>query len=364
MKWSYSITRIAGIDVRVHATFVFLLLWIAIVRWQETGSVAGVVGGIGFILLLFCCVVMHEFGHALTAQRFGIVTKDITLLPIGGVARMESMPENPRHEMLVALAGPAVNLVIALIFWPFVAAGGEALELARPLALDEDGNVNILHQLMTINLILALFNLLPAFPMDGGRVLRAALCFVMPRLRATRMAASMGQILAILLGLLGLMGNPWLIFIAMFVWIGAASEAGYAEIKSATSQVPVTRAMLTNFSTLEEHDSLAKAVDLTLSGSQKDFPVLRDDRVIGVLTGERLLTGLREAGELGVVGRYMSDDFADAASDESLEDIILRLQSSGCRLVAVYERDRFIGIVNFDNLLEWIAMSNALAGSN
>ena len=359
MKWSYSLVKVAGIEVRVHATFFFLLLWIAIVQWQESGNLSAVLGGIAFIVLLFLCVVLHEFGHALTARRYDIRTLDITLLPIGGVARMESMPENPRHEIWVALAGPAVNIVIALLLWPFAAAG-DHVDNTLLFTAAEGGSVSFVDQLMRINLMLALFNLLPAFPMDGGRVMRAVLSMIMPRERATRTAASMGQALAIVLAIVGLMGNPWLVFIAVFIWIGAATEAGYAQLKSAISDVPVARAMLTDFQILDDRDALGTAIDLTLSGSQKDFPVFSNGSIVGVLTSEGLLQGLRESGETGVVRQYMVNAVAKARIDESLEDVVKRLQIGDCRLIAVYDQERLVGIINLDNLIELIQFSNAL----
>ncbi|MCZ7598298.1 MAG: site-2 protease family protein [Gammaproteobacteria bacterium] len=288
MKWSFSIGRIAGIDVRVHLTFLLLLAWFAIWNWQASGDTGQVMSAMIFILALFACVVMHEFGHALVARRFGVATRSITLLPIGGVASMERMPENPLHEIAVAIAGPMVNFAIALVIYLLMPADSiVAMPQAGP---DVDGSAelpggtSLAGQLLFINLVLGVFNLLPAFPMDGGRVLRALLSLFMPSLRATRLAASIGQGLALALGLLGLLGNPFLILIAVFVWIGAAGEAGYAEMKSAISSVPVTRAMLTEYETVHEYDSLGHVADLTLKGSQKDFPVVRGDEVIGVVT--------------------------------------------------------------------------------
>ena len=332
--------------------------------WQNAGTLVAVFNGVAFILALFSCVILHEFGHALTARRYGIATRDITLLPIGGVARLESMPENPRHEILIALAGPAVNLFIALLLWLLMPGESDRIQFTEE-SIDKDlvAGGSMLLQLMTINLILGVFNLLPAFPMDGGRVLRATLSLYMPHLRATRLAASIGQGLAFGLGFLGLMGNPWLVFIAIFIWIGAAGEAGYAEMKSIISEVPVRRAMLTEFHTLAEDDSLGHVVNLTLEGSQKDFPVLRGQTMIGVLTQERLLTGLRESGELGVVGIFMSQEFAEANIDENLEEVFKRFQTTACKLIAVKENSRLSGIINYDNISELISLTKAISDS-
>jgi Zn-dependent protease len=227
MTWHLG--TVAGIAVRMHATFLLLLAFVGWQHWLQDRSVASVIGGVAFILALFTCVVLHEFGHALTARRFGIATRDITLLPIGGVARLERMPDEPLQELWVALAGPAVNVVIAVALYGWLAATtglvpAEEVDVARGPFLE---------RLMFVNMALVGFNLIPAFPMDGGRVLRAALATRLEYTRATQIAANLGQGIAFLFGLLGLTGNPLLLFIALFVWIGAAEEASVVQMKSA-----------------------------------------------------------------------------------------------------------------------------------
>ncbi len=362
MKWSFTIGRLAGIAIRVHGTFFLLLAAIALLYWQQQNSLHAVVSGVLFVLALFACVVLHELGHALAARRYGIGTRDITLLPIGGVATLESTPTRPAQEIVVALAGPAVNLLIALLLWLLLAVSASG---AGTVAFDADietavtGDSGFVERLLLLNLVLALFNLLPAFPMDGGRVLRAVLVFFMPRVRATRVAATVGQTLALLLGVLGLTGNPLLIFIALFVWIGAAGEAGYEQMRSSFSRIPLRRAMLTEFDTVNEFDSLLTAIDLTLRGSQKDFPVLRGARVVAVLTQEDLLRGLREQGEDASVRDYMIASVIEIDVGESLQRLFERMRESGSRLVAVTEDGALVGIVNYDNLTELIALDSA-----
>lgn len=207
--------RFAGIDVRVHATFALLFAWFGLTAWSRTGTLSGVAVGFATIVLLFLCVLLHEYGHALTARRYGIATRDITLLPIGGVAMLERMPEDPRQEIVVALAGPAVNVAIAAVL-----AGLAALDVRLPGGMVET--------LLAANLMLAAFNLLPAFPMDGGRVLRALLAMRFERLAATRAAVRIGQVLALGLGVAGFFGSPLLILIGVFVWFGAQAELAAA----------------------------------------------------------------------------------------------------------------------------------------
>lgn len=354
MKWSLKLIRLAGIDVYVHVTFFILIAWIGLSYWRLGGSLAAVIAGIGFILALFSCVVLHELGHALMARRYGIRTRHITLLPIGGVAMLERMPEDPQQEIAVALAGPAVNLLIALGLWLWLTANNALVPAAQ---LSVTGGP-VLERLMAANLMLGLFNLLPAFPMDGGRVLRAVLAMRMAHARATRVAASVGQGLALWLGFIGLLYNPLLIFIALFVWIGAAAEAGSAQLKSTLSGVPVGRAMLTDFQTLAPDEPLSRAIELTLAGSQKEFPVLLAGAMAGVLTQTDLVKGLRAQGEQARVGDWMQRDVQSAAIDEPLEKVLERLQSSECRLLAVTKAGRLAGIVDFDNIVELIKIES------
>ncbi|HXI51511.1 MAG TPA: site-2 protease family protein, partial [Candidatus Saccharimonadales bacterium] len=269
MKSSWRIGRVAGIDVHLHFTFLILLGWVALSHYLQRQNWRDALGGLAFTLSLFTIVVLHELGHALTARRFGIRTRDITLLPIGGVARLERIPENPKQELLVALAGPAVNVVLAALFLGVLMVGAE-LPAAKEFKLVGG---HFLAKLMWINVSLAVFNLLPAFPMDGGRVLRAVLAMRMDYVRATNIAASIGKGMAWVFASVGLFTNPFLIFIALFVWIGAAQEASQAQMKSALAGLPVSRVMMTDFRTLAPDDTLARAVEHILAGCQQDFPV-------------------------------------------------------------------------------------------
>src|SRR6186713_965113 len=216
MKWSLRVGRLFGIPLYVHFTFFLFLVWVAAESWRMGGSTGGALVEVLFMCALFGCVVLHEYGHALTARRFGIGTRDITLLPIGGLARLERMPDDPKQELWVALAGPAVNFVLGALLFLWLAATGTWTPLTSvgvttgPLA----------QQLLLANLTLGVFNLIPAFPMDGGRVLRALLALRIDRPRATLVAAKIGQGLAVVFGVLGLFTSPMLVFIAVFVWIG------------------------------------------------------------------------------------------------------------------------------------------------
>jgi Zn-dependent protease/predicted transcriptional regulator len=355
-RWSWRIGEFAGIGVYVHATFLLLLGWLAWSHYRAGDDLAATVEGILFVLAIFACVVFHEFGHALTAKRFGVKTRDIILLPIGGVARLERIPDKPRQELLVAIAGPAVNVAVAtaIFLWLRLTGGmvpTEQLDVARGPFLE---------RLMVVNVFLVLFNLLPAFPMDGGRILRAFLAMRLPYPRATQIAASIGQGLALVFGFLGLFTNPFLLFIALFVWIGAAQEASLAQVKSALGGLPLQQLMLTDFSTLAPHEPLTRAVELTLAGSQKDFPVVSGGRVVGILTQATLLEGLQRHGDRVAVEQVMRRDFELAHPGEAAESALVRLQATGCRVLPVVREDRLVGMINLDNVTEFLQIQAAL----
>jgi len=301
-------------------------------------------------------VVLHELGHALTARKYGIPTRDITLLPIGGVARLDRMPDDPRQELWVALAGPAVNVVIAaaLFIWAQVSASVFSL-----------GDVGItsgsfLSRVILVNVFLVLFNLLPAFPMDGGRVLRALLATRMEYTRATQLAAVIGQSMAFLFGFAGLFLNPMLIFIALFVWIGAAQEASMVQMKYSLSGIPVSRAMVTEFHTLTSESTLSDAIDLTLKGTQRDFPVVDDGRVVGVLRQSDLLGTLARQGADTRVGGVMQTDFQVVQASEMLDTAFRRLSECRCNTAPVSFQGRLVGMVTMDNIGEFLAIQGAL----
>ena len=356
MKWSWKIATVAGIDVYIHTTFLILIAWIALAYWQLAGTLLAVVSGVGFILALFFCVLLHEFGHALTARKFNIRTRNITLLPIGGIASIEKIPEDPREEIIIALAGPAVSFAIALLLWLLLTASDGLVPL-------EDLSItggSFLQRLMLINILLAVFNLLPALPMDGGRVFRALMALWMEPVKATRIAAGVAQALAVLLALLGFRYNLFLVFIAVFIWIGAATEAGMASVKSILSGVTAKRAMLTDFQVLEPHESLARAVELTLSGSQKDFPVVSGDSVTGVLRQSDLLRGLHDHGKLCRVDQVMQRDVPSINVSETLENVMERMQIKDRGLLIATENGRIAGIIDIDNIMELLKIQKAL----
>lgn len=356
MRWSFKIGRFAGINVYVHATFFLLILWVVIVHWIAGHSSEAVASGVVFIVVLFACVVLHEFGHALTARHYGITTKDITLLPIGGVSRLERMPDKPWQEFWVSIAGPIVNAVIGFGIW----IGLFITNDFKPVSGLTLTGGPFLERMMVANFILAVFNLIPAFPMDGGRILRALLATRMDHVRATQAAAGIGQALALFFGLIGLFVNPFLLFIALFVWIGAAQEAQSVRIKDAFSGIPIRNAMQTNFITLTTNNTLGEAVKALLAGSQQDFPVMWGETLMGILTRNNLMAGLQEFGPDALVTKVLQREFCTAEPNEMLEAVLARMSTATCRVMPVVQDGKMIGMVTLENLGEYLMVQNAL----
>ncbi len=357
MKASWTVARVAGVAIRVHATFLLLLLWIGASEWITEGTLAGALAGVGFAALIFASVVLHEFGHAFVARRFGIKTLDITLLPIGGVARLEKIPTEPRAELLVALGGPAVNVVLV--------AGLAAVALLAGLPIGPpdvsgDPQLPIVVRLLWVNAALALFNMIPAFPMDGGRVLRAVLSMRLDHRRATRVAAAVGQTLAFMLGFLGLFGSPLLVFVALFVWLGAAAEVAGEELHAALAGLSVADAMTTRFEALAPEDTLGAAAARAVHLGQTSFPVVVADGLVGVLGHDPLIVGLAERGAEALVGSVMDREPARGSAREALEGALNRMQEAGKPIIVVVDGRRVVGLLTPASVGELVALRGAL----
>ena len=361
MQWSFPIARVAGSEIRIHLTFFLLLAWIGIVHFRGGGS-AQAMEGIAFVIAIFACVVLHELGHALAAKRYGIATPRITLLPIGGVAELEKMPEKPSEEIIVALAGPLVNVVIAGALMLVLGARFDA----DTLAALEDPAGGFLARLAAVNIVLVLFNLIPAFPMDGGRVLRALLSIRYPRIQATRIAGTVGQIAAFVFGFLGLVGgNPLLIFVAIFVYLAATAETQVIGLQDAVRSVALRDAMITSFESLAANATLANAADLLLATTQHEFPVVDEaGRLRGFLTRAGLVEGMRESGPDTPVQHVMTTDIPLIAETGSLPDTLEALQQVRAPAVAIVGADqKLVGYVTIENLGELVMLRAAQMGT-
>jgi Zn-dependent protease len=359
MKWSYRIARIAGTDVKVHVTFLLLVgLWA--VRGYEEGGPGGALIGALALSALFACILLHEFGHILMAGRFGVRTPDVILLPIGGVARLGRIPDEPRQELLIALAGPAVTLAIVIVLYLFLLISGSYVRLGQ---LTPEGP--FMAQLMVVNIYLLLFNLVPAFPMDGGRVLRALLASRLGLVRGTRIAATLGQMLAVTGGVYAFIADePFLILIAFFVFLGANAEAAAVETRVVGHGLNVSQMMVTDFRTIPVHATLSQAVELLLSGEQREFPVVDNfGRTEGILTRDNLIRGLSQRGADSSVAQAMTADVPVVPPTLSFQEALERLRSSRLPALPVVNAEgAVVGLLTQDNITDYLLVRRA-AGS-
>ena len=356
VAWSLRIATITGTQVRIHITFSLLLVWIWLMHYQIGGTEAAWTGVL-FILAVFLCVLLHEFGHIFAARYFGIRTPDVTLLPIGGVARLERMPDKPGQELVIAVAGPLVNVVIAAVLIAYL-SGSVGIENLEQI---EDPRAGFLARLAAVNIFLVAFNMIPAFPMDGGRVLRGLLAFFMPWARATQIAASIGQGLAFVFGFIGLFYNPMLIFIAIFVYLAATAEAHDAQLRDASSSLLVGDVMVTQFARLPETATVADAVELLLATTQHEFPVVDfSGQLKGLLMQNEIILALRNEGRDARVSEVMRTDVPTIHYRKSLEEALRLMQAGQAPAVAVVDTaGRLIGLITPENIGEMMMVRAA-----
>jgi len=356
MGWSVNIGTIAGTAVRIHVTFLLFLVWIFVASYMSGGPQAAW-NSTAFMVLLFACVLAHEFGHIFTARVFGVATPDVTLLPIGGVARLERIPEKPQEEFLIAIAGPLVNVAIA---FGLVAFAGANLD-ARHLAAVESARISMVDRLAAVNLFLAAFNMIPAFPMDGGRVLRALLAIRLGFVRATEVAATIGQWVAFGLGFLGLLYNPMLIFIAILVYLAAASEARLVSLRAMSRGVPVSSAMVTQFVTLAPEAHIDEAVETLLRTNQSEFPVVDGaGKPVGLLGRGELIRALKQLGPDARVAEAMSQDLPSVGHRRTLYEAFRMLQDKSPPAVAVVDGSgRLVGLITSETIGEMFMLHEA-----
>lgn len=360
VKWSFPIARIAGSVIRIHVTFLLLLAAIGVMFFLKGGPVEAA-GALAFTGALFLCVLLHEFGHVFAARAFGIRTPDVTLLPIGGLARLERMPEKPTQEIIVALAGPMVNVVIAGILIAILGVP----QPGETRMMDFTSASGIAHRVMEINIWLVLFNMIPAFPMDGGRVLRALLAIVMPYARATAVAATIGQMLAgvgVILALLWV--HPMLFLIAIFIFLAAKGESESVQTTEAMRDLTLADAMITEFHTLREHHLLRDAADALIAGSQHDFPVLTEEgSLIGILTRSKLIEGLAVHGPDHPLETLLFREVPKVFLGTPLRQAFEQLRGLPIEVLPVHDsrEERIVGLLNAENIGELLLLRSAIA---
>jgi Zn-dependent protease/CBS domain-containing protein len=355
MSWSLNIGKVAGTVVRLHITFVLFLAWIFVSNYASSGATIAW-NSLLFAVLLFLCVLLHEFGHIFTARAFGVPTPYVTLLPIGGVAQLERIPEEPWEEFLIAIAGPAVNVVIAGALIAFAHANPRA---SAAMSID-DMQIPMVDRLAALNLFLALFNLIPAFPMDGGRVLRAALASRIGFVRATERAASIGQFTAFVLGFIGLFHNPILVFVAVFVYLAAASEAHSVALRAVSRGVPVSQAMMSHFLTLRPDTHIDEAVNVLLQTSQGAFPVVdANGSLVGVLDRANILQSVKQAGpDARVVDAVTASPVLTVSCRATLEQALRLMQENSAAIVGITDAaGKLVGLVTSDTIAEMMTLA-------
>jgi Zn-dependent protease/CBS domain-containing protein len=338
--------RVFGVPIRLHFTFLLLLVFLVFIGIG--GKQSGLTTAI-YIIALFGSVLVHEICHALVARLYGLRTSEIVMFPIGGLSRLEGQPK-PRQELPIALAGPASNLVIGLVL---LATQHDFLPLAT---LNVPTDANLIERIAMGNLLLGLFNLLPAYPMDGGRILRSLIALRKPEDEATQIAAGAGQLFAVAMGLFGLLsGNFLLMFVALFVYLGAQQEGAGARSRSLTSGFPVRAAMITDFRTLSHGNTIREAGNLLLSTSQQDFPVMHGDEVIGLLSRSTLMRAMLREGPDSYVAAAMDRNFLRVPPDTDLAAALPLITTAG-HAGLVMDGEQLLGMLTAENLYEFMLL--------
>jgi Zn-dependent protease/CBS domain-containing protein len=365
MNSSLRLFDIRGITLRVHLTFPLILVWAALQFGLFAGlGTSGAIFGILVTLLLFVIVVLHELGHSIVAQHYGIAVKDIVLLPIGGMAQMKSIPENPVQEFFIAIAGPLVNFILAGLMILVSLAFGVGGSLANPLALlfgfGGISVASIFNYLFIANLFLGIFNLLPAFPMDGGRILRALLATRLNYVKATDIAALIGKMMAILLGAWGVFGGGiFLILIAFFVFIEADQEGKMVKVRHMMRGLTVAQAYSAQARTLNPQATVGDAMELALNSLQSDFPVIDGGQVVGLLTRSKLVEALNQNGPAMPVRDVMLKDVEPVTPEEELYDVQQQMLESQLNALPVAGSGGYLGLITRRGIHELIQLVTA-----
>lgn len=356
MKWSLFIGKPFGIRLYIHWTFLILLIWISLNSVRAGADFFQASLSVLFMLCVFSCVLLHEMGHALAGKKFGYATKRITLLPIGGVASMDDIPTNPRHELLVTIAGPAVNLILALLFSPvFLTEKKFSFDY-----LHLNSGRDFLANLFLVNITLLIFNLIPAFPMDGGRILRSVLTLQLKnRVKATGIASGVGKVFSVVFFVTGIFFNPFLAVIGVVVFLMAHTENEMVRSGNLLSSFSVADVMMKNYHTLTTKNTMADAVKLLLDVQASDFVVMNGDEIAGLLSRDDIIRALSVNGNDVIVSDTMSKNFICFTPNQSLDSAYSTLLRSSAGIIPVTEGNKLLGIVDAENIREFILVQQA-----
>jgi Zn-dependent protease/predicted transcriptional regulator len=357
-KSSIKLGKVFGIPIAIHWTFFILIIWIVGMNLYKGQPLDIALWSGLFIISIFACVFLHELGHALAAKRFGIITKSIVLLPIGGVASLEKIPEEPKKEIFVALAGPFVNMVISTFLFTYLFYRGELIpEKFLSATINYD---NFLIYLMVANIFLGLFNLTPAFSMDGGRVLRALFAFKMDRVSATELASKVTSLFAVIFVLIGIFNNPMLVFIALFIYLGAKGEYEAVKSQSALSGYHTADVLMKNFTVLNANAPVSTAVKALLDSQDTRFLVEEENKIKYVLTKTDIIKALSQQGQEINIRQYASPITFTATLDLPVEKLMETMVKHQFSIVPVEENGKIVGIVDLENIKEFIAFQNLI----
>ncbi len=353
MGGSIQLGRILGIPLRVHFTFLLLLAFFGYLGYRD-GDAVGAVWSILFICALFGCVILHELSHSMVARYYGVEVESITLLPIGGVAAMKEMPRAPVQEGVMAIAGPIASMAIAAVFAGIIAVTGSL----GPIVFQGQP---LFGALMWTNIIIAIFNLIPAFPMDGGRVLRAVLAHYLGLVRATRVAVTLGQILAVGIALGGvfILGNLWLGLIGVFIFLGAGQEGRQVQTQALLASVTARQAMVQGFATLNRHWTIGATLAYIGQGYQRDFPVVDELTIVGIASRDALVNAYHQLGPDRLVGEVMSTAICQVTPEANMADVYRQMPPGACRVLLVLEGGAVIGLVTPDSIQERLVAASS-----
>jgi Zn-dependent protease/predicted transcriptional regulator len=357
VKWTFNLLRVRGIDIKIHITFLLILV-LGGFEWGRVHGAPGFLFGAFLMVALFACVTLHELGHSIAAQFYKIPVREIVLLPIGGVALLGDLPKKPKQELVIAAAGPAVNVAIAAALAVFggslVALDGHGLVAGE---VPPPSLATFVTWLLAANVTLVVFNLIPAFPLDGGRMLRATLAMFTDYRRATAVAAGIGQAAAIFLGLLGVFsGNFILALIAVFIFFGAGMESFQAKARTVLTTRRIGDAYNKHALTLKPNDRLSTVIDFILTSYQPDFAVVYGNRLLGVVTREQVLKTLAGRRDNPYVTEIMQREVAQVEANAGIDEVQQRMATEQQRLFAVFSGERYLGLVGREDLQEALSI--------
>lgn len=360
MKYALYLGKVLSVKIYIHWTFIFLIGWIVISNLRAGLGLNAILWSIGFTFAVFGCIVLHELGHATTARKYNIITKYITLFPIGGIAQFEKMPESPKQELLISLAGPAVNVIIALLLYPFI----KVQLLLQSESMKSFGSTNFLVLLFTVNISLALFNLIPAFPMDGGRVLRALLAFKMKREKATKVATGIGQVFGVAFFIAGFLYSPILIFIGLFIFFSGEYESSVIQTIKFLHKHTVSDVLMREVPTIENNASIKEAAQMLLNTQNKNFVVTDNGKPVGTINRDEIVKAISSKGENALVGTIKNEKLFYVSEKMPLDEAWRMLQQEKMPLILVKTNDNLIGILEKENIAEFILLKSASANAN